>query len=68
MSSNESDLKKAETLAKKATDPLQYDSVVLDWEKEGMLDSPTRQFFHGPKYKQFEGKPLCHLLVFKCHK
>lgn len=45
MNPNESDSKKAEVLTKQATDPLQYNSVNLDWKKEGMLDSPTRQFF-----------------------
>lgn len=35
-----------ESLATKATNPGQYDSLILDWEKEGMLDSPTRKFFH----------------------
>ncbi len=45
MNSNESDSKKAEILTKQATDPLQYDSVNFHWKKEGMLDSPTRQFF-----------------------
>ena len=34
------------SLVTKATNPGQYDSLSLDWEKEGMLDSPTRQFFH----------------------
>ena len=29
---------------KKATDPLQYDSVDVNWEKEGLQKSPTRQF------------------------
>ena len=45
MNSNESNSKQTEILTKKATDPLQYDSINLDWKKEGMLDSPTRQFF-----------------------
>ena len=35
-----------ERLVRRATDPGQYDSLSLDWKKEGMLDSPTRQFFH----------------------
>lgn len=29
----------------KATDPLQYDSIDIDWQKEGMADSPTRIFY-----------------------
>jgi SAM-dependent methyltransferase len=33
------------SLLDKASNPLQYDSVGLDWEQEGMLDSPTRVFF-----------------------
>lgn len=46
MNSNDSNSKKAKILTKKATDPLQYDSINLDWKKDGMLDSPMRQFFH----------------------
>ncbi len=42
------------TLAEKATDPHQYDSLDLDWEKEGMLDSPARQFFHEYLEKNLE--------------
>ena len=45
MNPNESNSKQTEILTKKAIDPLQYDSVNLNWKKEGMLDSPTRQFF-----------------------
>jgi len=33
------------SLLDKASNPLQYDYVGLDWEQEGMLDSPTRVFF-----------------------
>ena len=47
MDSKESNSKGKEIkLAEEATNPHQYDSLALDWEKEGMLDSPTRQFFH----------------------
>lgn len=46
MNSNDSNSKKAKILTKKAVDPLQYDSVNLDWKKDGMPDSPMRQFFH----------------------
>jgi len=47
MNPKELNSKKAETkLVEKAIDPRQYDSLVLDWEKEGMADSPTRQFFY----------------------
>lgn len=45
MNSNDSNSKKEKILTIKATDPLQYDSVDLDWKKDGMLDSPMRQFF-----------------------
>ncbi len=46
VSKYEEDEKRAQSLIEKATDPHQYDSLELDWEREGMLDSPTRQFFH----------------------
>lgn len=36
---------KAKILVEKATDPSQYDSLDLDWEKTGAEDSPTRRFF-----------------------
>jgi len=43
---NKFNSKEIKRLIKKATNPFQYDSVDLDWEKEGMSDSPTRQFFY----------------------
>ena len=45
-SKHEENTRSAQVLVKRATDPHQYDSLDLDWEKEGMSDSPTRQFFH----------------------
>ena len=46
MDSEKLNSKETEKLVSKATNPSQYDSSILDWKKEGMLDSPTRQFFH----------------------
>jgi len=34
-----------ENFLQKATDPHQYDSAAMNWEKEGLKDSPTRLFF-----------------------
>ncbi len=34
-----------EEYLQKATDPHQYDTEAVDWKKEGLKDSPTRQFF-----------------------
>jgi len=44
----------------KATNPLQYDSDILDWEKEGLKDSPTRLFFQEylEKYLDVRGKTV----------
>jgi SAM-dependent methyltransferase len=36
----------AQELFDRATDPRQYDGAELDWPSEGVLESPSMQFFH----------------------
>lgn len=63
-----------DTFFQKATNPYQYDSLEIDWEKEGLEDSPIRKFFRNALDAQLEdlhgkrvvdiGSGLGHLFPF----